>query len=326
MKINTNTFLGNRGVLKIMSRVLLVVLSMATAQAFGAAKTVAVLPFKSTALQMTTNGRFTDIKWSQKDTDFLTSEVVNELVHNPNFKVVERDNSRLKNLEEEKKFGMMTSGDMSAIGRELGANYLVYGDIELVEVDEKDLKFESSDMKVTEFQGRMIVNMRVVDVGSSQIVLSEKVNYQAVKRMNPYQMMTPLAFLNELKERTVKGLVARVSETINPVKIASVSMHEVYINHGEGSGMRMGTILEVYAEGAKIVNPDTGEVLGVQEKNIGIIKVTRVMPKFSSAVIMNASEPIKVGAICRVQEPINGVHERVEKPESRMSSDKPVNW
>ena len=94
-------------------------------------KTVAVIPFKSTDVTISMSKQFTNMKWSQKDTEYLTSEVITALVNNPNFKVVERQGSRLKALEEEKKFSSMTAGGMSAFGKEIGAQYLVYGDIEL---------------------------------------------------------------------------------------------------------------------------------------------------------------------------------------------------
>ncbi|OIO60656.1 MAG: hypothetical protein COZ46_01355 [Verrucomicrobia bacterium CG_4_10_14_3_um_filter_43_23] len=289
-------------------------------------KTVAVIPFKSTDVTISMSKQFTNMKWSQKDTEYLTSEVITALVNNPNFKVVERQGSRLKALEEEKKFSSMTAGGMSAFGKEIGAQYLVYGDIELVEAEERPMRFESSNVTVTELTGRMIVSMRIVDVATSEIVLSKKVNQEALERVTQYSRTTPLSFMNLLKEWTVKRLVNEISNTISPIKIASIDKQQVYLNQGEGSVFKIGSVLDVFETGEKIVNPDTGEFLGTQERQIGAVRVSRIMPKFAVADLVSSAAPFAVGYVCRLPQE-KYIHANIEeRPVSPLSSDKPVNW
>ena len=51
-------------------------------------------------------------------------------------------------------------------------------------------------------------------------------------------------------------------------------------------------------------DPDTGEVLGASEDEVGTIKISAVNPKFSSGKIINGKGKIKTGAICRKQKAV----------------------
>jgi hypothetical protein len=55
----------------------------------------------------------------------------------------------------------------------------------------------------------------------------------------------------------------------------------------------------VYKAGIELKDPDTGEVLGVEEVNVGKVRVISVLPKVSKAEIIGADTGVAEGAIVR---------------------------
>ena len=57
----------------------------------------------------------------------------------------------------------------------------------------------------------------------------------------------------------------RVADVIFPAKVISKIDKQVTINRGDGAGIAVDQIWNVYAPGKELKDPDTGEILGVQE-------------------------------------------------------------
>lgn len=64
----------------------------------------------------------------------------------------------------------------------------------------------------------------------------------------------------------------------------------IYINRGQGSNIRSGQRLAIFAPGVPLIDPETGFNLGSDEEFVCVVEIGRVAPKFS---IANA------GASCR---------------------------
>ncbi len=91
----------------------------------------------------------------------------------------------------------------------------------------------------------------------------------------------------------------RVADVVFPAKIISKIDRQVTINRGDGTSIAMGQMWNVYAVGKELKDPDTGEVLGVQEVLVGRVRVTSVLPKVSNAEIIG-DDTITEGAIVRM--------------------------
>ena len=65
----------------------------------------------------------------------------------------------------------------------------------------------------------------------------------------------------------------------------------------------------------EIVDPDTRESLGFAEKEIGLLEVTEVLRKMTKAKILERSDGISVGSICRKSDKKKG--ETTPETESR---------
>lgn len=290
-------------------------------------QTIAVVPFSADQIELTIGEGFSSVGWSQKETGLMTDDLVNALSKSPYFTVVERKG--LKQLEEERTFQMMTGAELKNFGSELGAQYMVLGNVELVDIQEEVKNFASSGISATEFTGRMIVGLRVVDTLTGEIIFANKITYKQRATQNAQDPIRPIAFFSELKENTARRLSEAVSSAIRPIKVVSVSGSEVFINRGEGSLVKKGTQLHIFAPGRQILDPDTGEVLGRDENFVATLEVTRVMEKMSSARVLHSTAPIYEGYICRIP---GLVSENGPSPEPNVrpvpagSAATPVNW
>lgn len=77
----------------------------------------------------------------------------------------------------------------------------------------------------------------------------------------------------------------RVMDVVFPAKIIAMTGKLVTINRGDSAGIEKGQVWTVYATGEKLVDPDTGEVLGAEEIPVGKIMIVNVTPKFSHGQI-----------------------------------------
>ncbi|MEI8314147.1 MAG: CsgG/HfaB family protein [Verrucomicrobiota bacterium] len=94
----------------------------------------------------------------------------------------------------------------------------------------------------------------------------------------------------------------RVTDVIFPAKIISKMDKQVTINRGDGTSIVVGQGWDVYAVGKELKDPDTGEVLGVQEVLVGKVRITSVLPKVSTAEIIGEDNGIAEGAIVRLSQ------------------------
>lgn len=106
----------------------------------------------------------------------------------------------------------------------------------------------------------------------------------------------------KLKEQKQEELRVEEEEKLksDSIKVVTVIDNKVYLNYGGAVGIELGQSYAVYVQGKTLVDPDTGIKLGVEEENIGVVKVVDVKKEFSVAKIMEGTltEQHK-GAICR---------------------------
>lgn len=99
--------------------------------------------------------------------------------------------------------------------------------------------------------------------------------------------------------------VQRVTDVIYPAKVLAVDAQGVTLSRGDTSGAQEGQVYELFAAGEPLVDPDTGEVLGVSERFVGAVRIVRVRPNFSVAIVLDQSGPLQKGLIARLAPPMN---------------------
>ena len=58
-----------------------------------------------------------------------------------------------------------------------------------------------------------------------------------------------------------------------------------------------GDHLALFEVGESFVDPDTGETLGSEETEVGMVEITRSEPRFSRARLLGGSAEVRVGSV-----------------------------
>lgn len=237
------------------------------------------------------------------ETTQLTNKFVTALVQTRKFDVVERE--RVDTLISEMQMGeagLMDPARAVQAGKMLGADYFLMGEISVFTLTTTVKQVPGTTRWTRTEELRLILDMRIVDTRTSKIVSAEKgealFRGQQLfpQRPDVNAPVEPKA-LDDIQRDVVAKCVIKVVDAVYPIKIIAVNAAECSINRGEGGGVAVGDVLDVYAEGQEMIDPDTGEVLGSEETKTARIRVTQVLPKFSKAQIQSGTPA--VGQICR---------------------------
>jgi len=265
----------------------------ADAQQTPEKKTVAVVDFGAKSMNVVIGKDIQDFTFSAQYIDLLNSEMMTALVNDPTFNVIDR--ARLRDLAKNGELANATPDSMVELGKAAGADYIVCGDIELLELDKRAQNFPGYTQ--TQLVGHMVVNLRIVEIASSHIVYARKVDDVYTAALNQYSTVTIPAFVEELKSDTVRRLVTSISENISPIEIAAVHDGKVYLDRGE-QAFHGGEILEIVIEADKIYDKN-GNILDIVEEHAGKVRVDTVRQKVSIATIIEESRPMQVGWMAR---------------------------
>ena len=108
--------------------------------------------------------------------------------------------------------------------------------------------------------------------------------------------------LFETAARTLADRIAiREREALYPISVLEKAENKVTINCGSDAGLKAGQVLNVYAVGKELKDPDTGEVLGHDEKLVGRVFIIQLQPKFAKAKIWDDNGIVKGNILRREQ-------------------------
>jgi len=239
-----------------------------------------------------------------------TDILITELVKSGKFIVVERD--KMDKLLEEQKLGQSGAVDANTaakVGKILGLNAIVTGSI-----SQFGLKKEGKDFIISQSKQQIVectVDIRVVDVETGQILLADSGKGVAQKNSGKFLGMGNQSKYDETLEgealraaivKFVDNIISQVNKKPWSCRVAAVSNGTIYLNAGLESGLQVGQKLKVFYQGANIVDPTTGLVLGQEEKEIGTIKIASFFGENGSvANVVNGSMP-EPKALCRLEE------------------------
>ncbi len=261
--------------------------------AVPAKKTVAVVDFSAKSISVVIGQGVQDYHFSSQYIELLNSELMTSLVNDPTFDVIDR--ARLRDLAKNGELANVTPSSMAELGKAAGADYIVCGDVELLEIDKKVQEFPGMSQVV--YLGRMVVNLRIVEVATSRVIYAQKVTDALRQPVNEYTTMSVPAFLEILKSDVVKKLVTGISESISPIQIAAVHGDKVYLDRGSAA-FSGGEILDIVVEVDKVYDKE-GNILDIVEDRVGSVRVDTVRPKVAIATILEQTRPFQVGWTAR---------------------------
>lgn len=106
------------------------------------------------------------------------------------------------------------------------------------------------------------------------------------------------ALIRSVVKEAADWAASRLVDALFPVKVIAKTGKTVTINRGDGSGVAADQVWRVFSVGKVLIDPDTQEVLGKEEADVGKVRITDVLPKFSRALIVD-DRGIAEGAILR---------------------------
>ena len=303
----------------------LILLLVCTHAAQAAKPTIAVLDFNMARTQIVLGNGFAVVQSVEDTTKTLSADLITYLVKSGKFSVVERD--RMKDILKEQEFsesGYISPETAVKVGKLIGADYFVMGQIEQVKAQVEVKPLPYTDEPRPQYEGTMMVNVRIVDSRGGKVVAADKFTVEHKEtNFNMKKRVTGDEFLLALKDATVKTIVNGIVSNVFPLKVIKVVGNEVYLNRGEGVDYKVGSILSVFVRGEELVDQDTHEKLGATETEVGTLQITDIQKKMSKANIVTGGDKIKEGSVAKLKslEPVPESGGEMADPGAQ-----PVNW
>ena len=241
----------------------------------------------------------------------LQSSIQNGLVQNKNYTVVERSN--LDQIFKElglQNSGVVDSSSAIEIGNLSGADYTLMGKVVEAEINPyNNLAYEGLKAKVA-------VSVQIVDNTTGRIISSDMISdtdSSATKNnlksfiksdlVPSHMSVNRDSLIYNAAEKVANKVLERMND-MNPLvgMVVAVNTDEdtVTFDLGYDDGVKEGDIYTIYTETEPIVHPVTGEILGVDEKYVGTVKVEEVRNNLSIAKIKDCDvTPMKKDKIRR---------------------------
>jgi curli biogenesis system outer membrane secretion channel CsgG len=238
-------------------------------------------------------------------TEAFDSQLIAKVNDTRKFDIVGR--SDLKDVLKEQELGQ--SGNVDAktaaqAGKLTGAKYLLVTTIDDFEDSTERMEFKSLNKVGIKRKIRIDAVAKIYDSTTGKML--ESANIKTEKKddraddtsLDKNAELTD-ALLLQVVQETAQRVATHVADVIFPVRVLAKRDTQVTINRGEGGGVEMGQVWNVYALGEELIDPDTKESLGREEMLVGKVKISNITPKTSSADIMEDTG-INKGAILRL--------------------------
>ncbi len=258
---------------------------------------IAILDFSYNAEQSYWfSSRLADAARNNIDTAFSENPTLSS-----KFSVVERDKLALVMKEQ----GLGSSGAVdpataAKVGRILGVQYMLVGGIDKFAINTTGGGLSALGGiggKMT--QADTMINMRFIDTTTAERVISLSAGGNVKKgggsfRGNSLSREAEWGLASEALEKASKSVVDKLvtggyldrmnaAATAGGVegKIIKVAGNQAWINLGSSSGIKVGDQFKIFNVGEALKDPDTGAVLGADEKETGSGQVTEVQAKYA---------------------------------------------
>jgi len=273
----------------------------AASSALAQRETIAVGAVKVTPAVATKLSNARKTLSSEQMSQSLMEQFINSLNATRKFQVVVRsdlkdlitddDKSRALNPDKQKGFNLAET------------KYLTVLTVDDYEDQTQRLEQKITNTTLTKRTIRLSLIAKIYETASGKLLESTS---KSISSTDAQQTLNEASNNAEVTDSLIRTVVkdsadwaaTQVADVIFPVKVIAKTDKTVTINRGEGSGMAAEQVWRVFAVGKELIDPDTKEVLGREEVEIGKIRVTDVLPKFSRAAVLE-DRGIDEGAVLR---------------------------
>jgi len=239
-----------------------------------------------------------------------TDILITELAKSEKFIVVERD--KLDKIMEEQKLGQSGAIDPNTaarVGKILGLNAIVTGSI-----SQFGVKSEGKDFLISQSKAQIVectVDVRVVDTETGQVLYADSGKGVTKKSTGKFLGMGNQSKYDETLEgealraaivKFVDNIIQQVNKKPWSCRVALVKDGKIYLNAGLEAGVQVGQKLKAFSQGEEIKDPTTGLVIGREENELGVVKISSFFGDDGSiANVISGSQPSS-GDLCRLVE------------------------
>jgi len=236
----------------------------------------------------------------------LDGQLIDRINVTRKFEVVGR--SDLSDVMKEQELGASGNVDAKTAaqgGKLAGAKYLLVATVDDFQDYFERAVFEGTGRSATKRVFRFSIVGKIYD---STGKLLESANFQtgndAFKQIqqernysvNNGQLSDEM--MVALSRSMAEQIANHLADVIFPAKVITKRDALVTINRGEGGGVAVGDLFNVFALGEELIDPDTKESLGREEVKVGKVKISEVNPKVSKAEVLEDTG-IVAGAVLR---------------------------
>jgi len=225
------------------------------------------------------------------------------------------DGQLIAALQQTRKFTVLARSDADALLEEnaaTGRNF-AFGDSDLtlvVTIDDfqdftQTAHFATINKTATKRVIRFSTVAKLYETKTNKLV--ETANFQEQNLDTEEELANSTSSGGELSDSLLVALTRRMGEKIAqrvadvgyPARILAKTGKIVTINRGDGTGIAVGQLWEVFALGEELKDPDTGASLGREEVSVGKVRVQRVTPRTAQAEVSGEDLGIDRGAVVR---------------------------
>lgn len=237
----------------------------------------------------------------------LDSQLIDRLNATRKFEILAR--SDLKDVLREQ--SLAASGNLDALDKNTakqfklaGAKYILVATLDDFQDFTERATFQGTGTSATKRAIRLSVIGKIYDATSGRLL--ESANFQLSQKdisenrgfsTKDGELSDELlvAIAREMADR----LANRVADVIFPAKVLVRRDKQITINRGDGTGIAVDQIWNVYAVGEELIDPDTKESLGKEEVLVGKARIVSVQPKTATAEVLEDTG-IDKGAVLRL--------------------------
>lgn len=199
--------------------------------------------------------------------------------------------------------GIVDASTAAEKGKVLGAKYRVIVTVDSFLDENKVVVIPETNRKVTRRRFQLSAQAKIYDATTSALLDSP--NFQLMKTdassssndgtttsdaKETDELMPAIA--RELAEKVAGGVV----DFVFPAKVLKVDEKVVFINRGQGTGIKEGEVWNVFGPLEVLKDPDTGDETKIPGKLLGKVRISAVNPSSSQGEIIEGAG-IGVGSV-----------------------------
>ncbi len=224
----------------------------------------------------------------------LDSQLIDRIHATRKFQIVGR--SDLKEVVKEQSFassGNVDANDKAAAQqfKMSGAKYILVTTVDDFQDYIETATFQGTGRSATKRIMRFSCVGKIYDTTTGKLL--ESTNFQIsnkdISENRTYSTRDGVLsdeLLVAIARSMAEKIANRVADVIFPPKVLSRRDKQITMNRGDGTDIAVGQIWNVFVTGEELIDPDTKESLGREEILVGKVKITNVLPKTSSAEIL----------------------------------------